>query len=416
MAQASSADRNIFFGKLRLQDSFYPLAVFAGFSLAMPVVWGSIAFSLLLASWLLRGQWEDQFRRLKASPAAITAIALLALYAIGTLYSTGSSHEATGFLSKYAKLIVIPIALMAMIDEKWRTYTLNAFLIGLGIELMISYARRIGIIVEFQDPNQRYIGLINHISFGVMLAFGCYILVWRALHAKNWRFFWTICAIFASINILFINSGRTGYVVFLALFALFCIQHWKWRGMLIGGLVGLILVASALTISPTARHRVEQIPRNIHQFSKGEDNTPVGLRLLHYREAIKIIAKSPLIGFGTGSFSTEYKTAVSGTDNFIVSNPENEFIITMAQLGLPGLAVLLAFLIFFWLQTKKMPKEASDAAQALIVTFIVGSMFNSILLDALEGRFFVFIAGVLLASVPLANSKLTEQDASCLAS
>jgi O-antigen ligase len=413
MVQASHADRNTPHGKLRAQNIFYLLAVFAGFSLAMPVVWGSIAFALLLISWLFLGRWQDQFCRLRSSPAAIAIIALLALYVIGTLYSTGPRHEATGFLSKYAKLIVIPIIIMALIDEKWKNYTINAFLISLGVELAISYARRIGIIAEFPDPNQRFIGLINHISYGVMLAFGCYFLAWRAMHAAKWRIFWAIFAILATINILFINSGRTGYVVFLCLFALFFIQHWKWRGTIIGGAIGIILVVSALTISPTARHRVEQIPQNIHQFSKGEDNTPVGLRLLHYREALEIIAKNPFIGFGTGSFSTEYKIAVAGTNNFIVSNPENEFLITMAQLGLPGLIALLVFLFFFWMQAKQMPKEASHASQALIVTFIVGSMFNSLLLDALEGRFFVLMAGVLLSFAPPYTWKSSKQGKTC---
>lgn len=413
MVQASHADRNTPHGKLRAQNIFYLSAVFAGFSLAMPVVWGSIAFALLLISWLFLGRWQDQFCRLRSSPAAIATIALLALYVIGTLYSTGPRHEATGFLSKYAKLIVIPIIIMALIDEKWKNYTINAFLISLGVELAISYARRIGIIAEFPDPNQRFIGLINHISYGVMLAFGCYLLAWRAMHAAKWRIFWAIFAILATINILFINSGRTGYVVFLCLFALFFIQHWKWRGIIIGGVIGIILVVSALTISPTARHRVEQIPQNIHQFSKGEDNTPVGLRLLHYREALEITAKSPFIGFGTGSFSTEYKIAVAGTNNFIVSNPENEFLITMAQLGLPGLIALLIFLFFFWMQAKQMPKEVSNASQALIVTFIVGSMFNSLLLDALEGRFFVLMAGVLLSFAPAYTWKSSKQGKTC---
>jgi O-antigen ligase len=413
MVQASHAGRNTFPGKLRVQDSFYLFTVFAGFSLAMPVVWGSIAFSLLLISWLIRGQWRDQLRRLRSSPAAIAVIALLVLYVIGTIYSTGPHHEATGFLSKYAKLMIIPIVVMALVDDKWKRHTINAFLIGLGVELVISYARRLGIIAEFPDPNQRFIGLINHISYGVMLAFGCYVLAWRALHATQWRIFWAICAILAIVNILFINSGRTGYVVFLSLFALFFIQHWKWRGIIVGGFIGLFLIASALTISPTARHRVEQIPQNIHQFSKGEDNTPVGLRLLHYREALEIIAKNPLIGFGTGSFSTEYKIAVAGTNNFIVSNPENEFLITMAQLGLPGLIVLLTFLIFFFIQARQMPKEAGHASQALIVTFVIGSVFNSILLDALEGRFFVLMAGVLLAFAPPYAWKLSKQGKIC---
>jgi hypothetical protein len=58
MAHAS-VDKKIFSGNLRLQDSFYPIAVFAGFSLGMPVVWGSIYFSPLLSSWLFRGQWRD---------------------------------------------------------------------------------------------------------------------------------------------------------------------------------------------------------------------------------------------------------------------------------------------------------------------------------------------------------------------
>jgi hypothetical protein len=37
-------------------------------------------------------------------------------------------------------------------------------------------------------------------------------------------------------------------------------------------------------------------------------------------------------------------------------------------------------------------------AQALLIAMAVGNLFNSQLLDAPEGRFFVVLAGVLLAS------------------
>lgn len=382
----------------------------------MPVAWGSIALALLLAAWLMHGKWSAQFARLKRTPAALFAIALLALYAIGTLYSTGSSHDTAEFLIRYAKLIIIPIVLMSIDDEKWRRRTVNAFLIGLGVELLVSYARRLGIISMYPDPNQRFIGLINHISYGVMLAFGAYVFAWRAMHAKEWNFFWGICALAATINILFINSGRTGYVIYFSLFALFFIQHWKWRGVMIGGITAAVLIAAALTLSPTARHRTEQIQQNIQQFSKGQDNTPVGLRLLHYREALNVIAHRPLIGYGTGSFAAEYEKAIAGTDNFIVSNPENEYLITLAQLGIIGLFILLSFLLLFWIETKNMPNEERHFAQALLIAFIVGSLFNSVLLDALEGRFFVLLAGIFLASSLTVARDSKKSGHACLAS
>jgi O-antigen ligase len=82
-----------------------------------------------------------------------------------------------------------------------------------------------------------------------------------------------------------------------------------------------------------------------------------------------------------------------------VTNPHNQFLLTTQELGITGLVLLFAMWILHWQASYKITiQQHSVALRGLVITIVVGSIFNSLLLDAGEGKFYCVLVGVLLSS------------------
>jgi len=82
-------------------------------------------------------------------------------------------------------------------------------------------------------------------------------------------------------------------------------------------------------------------------------------------------------------------------------NPHNEYLLVTAQLGLVGLAALLAL---FWVPWRLAPRLLTPLethfARALVLTIAVGCLFNSLLIDHVEGLLFALGLGVAFGGLP----------------
>jgi O-antigen ligase len=138
-----------------------------------------------------------------------------------------------------------------------------------------------------------------------------------------------------------------------------------------------------------------------HQSNK--NLTSVGTRMEMYKNTSDLVLKSPLIGYGTGSFKEEYRSYVATQDTLLkeVSNPHNQYLFTLFDLGLLGFFILIYLFYQCWFisQKSKMIEgiKAIDYMEGLLITIMVGSFFNSLILDATEGKFFCVMAGIILS-------------------
>ena len=383
------------------RDSVGPIAIFAAFSLPLPTAWGSAGLILLLVTPFLHGQWTKQWQRIKSSPPAWMALIFFALYVVGAIYSVAPSAQIDNFLGKYAKLLILPLLVAVLDADKWRRPAIDAFLVAAGLAVAVSYARFFGLLQPFPDPNQAYTAFQNRISFGTYLAFASYLLAWRSIHDSRKRWFWAILAFLYGLSVLMINNGRTGYVIILVLVILLFFQKFGLKGVAVGLIAVSFLGSAAFLLSPTSNERITRTIQNFEKYKTGEGatETSTGLRLQFYHHSIEIISKNLFLGTGTGSFPEEYAKSVAGTNDIRTSNPHNEYFLTAVQLGLVGLAVLLIFGFSLWQSTTSMVGENRAALQGLVLTIGIGCLFNSQLLDAGEGRFFVVLSGIILGSI-----------------
>ena len=120
------------------------------------------------------------------------------------------------------------------------------------------------------------------------------------------------------------------------------------------------------------------------------------MRLEWYRLSLGMIAEHPIAGSGTGSFAKAYAQRASGRDVERTVNPHNEFLHIAVQLGAIGLAALLGLFYVQWRAAARLPSPVeTHLARGMIIAFVIGCTFNSLLLDHTEGLFYVWLTGVL---------------------
>ena len=379
---------------LSLMNSLmFLLIITAAFSINLPIAFGSVALGLTLICWLISGNYKKKYSLIVGNPGALLSIALLALYAVGVVYSSASMAESSHYFFKYSKLLLIPIIVSALYSERYRHYIINAFLLSLIGYLLVAYLNWLGFF---------HFGVMRH---GTYMAIGLFFMLERAKRLNHsYRVAWLILSALTVLNILVIADVRTGLLMMFALFAFFCFEHWGRRAFVCS--LGLVLLAFVLiqtipsfkTLNPRLTHLQEELSN--YKANESERQTSAGQRLDMYRNTIKLIAGHPIFGGGTGSLRGEYAELIKEADVVVtrVTNPHNQYLATTQDLGLVGLTVLLLFWVTHWrLSYQLSSSEDGRCFRALILATTIGCLLNSLLLDSGDGRMYCLLAGVFLS-------------------
>jgi O-antigen ligase len=175
-------------------------------------------------------------------------------------------------------------------------------------------------------------------------------------------------------------------------------QYWRWRGLLISGLLVVGVATLAYHTSDPFHQRIGQMIGDITADQPSGTVTPGRLRLEFYTNTLSLIARHPWLGGGTGSFIPEYARLAQEKHLYPTNNPHNEFLLITTQIGLVGLALLVLLGYRQWRLSYALRPEFIASAQGLVVTLAVGSLFNSLLLDFTEGHFYACLTGIYYGS------------------
>lgn len=382
------------------------IIAFACFSIALSTAFMSIAMGLFVVAWIFSGNYHEKIKLIKNNYAAIISIALFILYALGMFYSSASWNERLSWWLKYHKLLYIPLIISVLAVDKYRTLALKAFLAGMLMILTISYLKWLGL-VPHKDIGQGYFVFKGRIAHNIFMAYAMYLTLQLAIQSSHWkRWIWIVVSLLAAINIIFLVNGRSGQVIMLVLFIWFCWEAWRWKSIQLLALLAIVIAGFYFLSSDLPKGRLLEIKQEIMSHDPNQAPTSSGLRLEFYKNSIALIKQNPFFGGGTGSFENEYRllAETQKTVSTYVPNPHNEFLLIGQELGIVGLLLLGAFFVIPWILSyridaikKSMPAEGY-ALRGLVLTLVVGSLFNSLLLDAGEGKFYCVLAGVLLSA------------------
>lgn len=392
---------------LRYADQAARWSVIAlGFSIPISVALDNILLALILAGWLAGGMYHSKWLITIKNNVSLAALALFGLLLIGTLYGPSAAGDAAHYLGKYSDLLFIPIFLFLFRDAATRRSALHALAASLALVLALSYLIKAGVVpnnpLMVTDSDYPVVFKL-HLTHNILMAFASYLFAWLALTAASSKvkWGWAILAALAVFNLTMMVHGATGYMIFLGLALLLGFERNRWRGL--GTAVAMIIALGAvLAVVPGPfKERIKLIVQETQGWKPDRPaQNSAEFRLEFYRNTLGIIAEHPIIGVGTGGFPQAYADKVRGTGKTDTRNPHNEFLHITAQIGVAGLAALLWL---FWLQWQLAPRLASplesQLARGLVLTMVVGCMFNSLLLDHTEGLLYAWLTGLLFAGL-----------------
>lgn len=274
-----------------------------------------------------------------------------------------------------------------------------SWLLWLGVE--VPYTRR---------PLEKGIAFTSTLEQPVMTVL-VLIALWnfRDYWSKLWGEWFVRLAITAmGLNMIFVMSGRTGYIVFVVIVA-YEIQkmlpnRWKW----VAFLSPVILSAIFYSVSPVFHKRVAEINSNTEIYFENDSlsaGTSEGQRLDMWKQTTLGILKKPILGYGVGSMPDLYKTE-GGLIKNAVSQPHQQYLFWWAEFGLIGLVIMSSLFFVLYKDSNTLDLESKSALLSVIAALFVTGLFNCPFFGVGLGEFFFLEIAALLAIKASASTKL----------
>jgi O-antigen ligase len=205
--------------------------------------------------------------------------------------------------------------------------------------------------------------------------------------------------VFLAATILFASGGRTGHVILLAL--LLCVGFRAFPARVRLAAVLAMLVAGVLiaAASSSVRTRVMETFRDAQTSTAGKVNpySSTEQRLELLRVGADLASRHWMLGTGWLAYSPAYhqtaverKSPVAARPPDAGDNPHNEYLLQLGAGGLPALGLYLLWV--GWPMGRALREDGrkrpwAGAVGCVALAFALNSMFNSVLLDFVEGHF-----------------------------
>lgn len=383
------------------------IVVAMGFSIPVSTAIDSFLVPAFILCWAAGGRYREKLAAIRGNAFALLPCGLFLLYAAGSVYSPGSTGDIVYALDKAARLLLIPLLIALGPDSRWRDRAIQAFMATVALTLLLSYLVWLGLMPDVafvKGVPADAVVFKKKATHSVLIAFGVF---WCALKAREAvdpraRLLWALAAALGAFNVLFMVLGRTGYFVLVALLLYYLVSNLGRRGVLATAAVALVVGGTVyFTPSSGLHQRTKTTIAEIQDWQAGKPATPLGnMRLESWSNSLEIAREHPLIGVGTGGFAVAYAKQVEGTSMIAAKQPENQYLLTLVQLGSVGLAALLALFAMQWyLASRLATRSDTHLARGLVITMAVGCLFNSFLLDHTESLFYAWLSGLLLAGL-----------------
>ena len=380
--------------------------------IALLLPWTTTGLTFALIPWLIAFAFLDlrAFPRSLLRPICLLPIALVALAALGMLWSDAPWPERIHALGPAAKLLVIPLLIYQFERWPYGGWVFAAFLASCTALMFYSFAVSIDPALSLKlylsrGPYKVESGIAvrNYIDQSQEFALCALALVYpvvsllRQGRSRSAALFAGLAAGFLA-NMIFVVVSRTALVTLPILVLVFALLHLRLRtALLAAGAMGLLAVL-LFGVSPHLRMTVAKFQADYEMSVQDSQVSGMGSRLEYWRKSLGFIADAPLIGHGTGSIrglfaSVAVDAEVDPLRGEIVSNPHNQTLSAAVQWGVVGVLILYA-LWFAHLALFRGEGLASWIGLLVVVQNMLTSLFNTHLFDFTAGWIYVLGVGV----------------------
>lgn len=346
--------------------------------------------------------WKERALWLISHPVGRSILCLLLIFSIGILYSKGSRADAFHMLPKISKIIFIPILLPLFVEEKWRRAAMMAFIAAMILSLVFSTLKNYHLLPSSIPLSRHHnCAFKNHIDTNLLMSIAVFCLGHFLFIRTHYylKIITVILLLSMTLYILWVSQGRTGYVVFSALWLLFLWQRLTIKQCLMGMGFLILLLGAAYLLPSELQQRIAYVGEELKLYQSGKVSGSVGERLEFMQSSFEIARQRPWFGFGTGGFKEAYAAyAKEHHQNIITTNPHNEYLNIAIQWGLVGLFFFLFFIVNLYKASVLLPTYEKYLLQGVLFGLLVGCTANSLFMDFTPGYFFVLCLSVTLAT------------------
>ncbi|UPK08297.1 O-antigen ligase family protein [Bradyrhizobium sp. 170] len=384
--------------------------------------WSTSGVSIGIVLWLAAIATTLELRPFLHSlkrPICVLPIALVALAAMGTLWSDAPWSARTYALSPATKLLVLPFLLYHFERSTRGMWVFIAFLASCTLLTVASWIVAIDPGLSLKAPGEptgHGIFVKNYIDQSqefllctVVLAFPIITLL-REGNVRQALLLTLVAANFV-VNMVFVVVSRTALVTLPVMLAVFAMAHLKWRTNVMLLVAAVVFGALAWTVSPQLQATTDKFTRDYRIYKELNQPTSVGLRLEFWEKSLRFFAEAPVIGHGTGSTRRLFEAAATGpavlAQAQVIGNPHNQTLNVAVQWGTIGVVILYAM----WFSHFALFRGEGLAAWIglmVVLQNMFSSLFNSHLFDFHEGWMYVLGVGVAGGMVLRARSEAAE--------
>jgi O-antigen ligase len=382
------------------------IADWLAIAVAVSLPLSTTATGIFIALWLiavLPTVDVVSLRRVLGTAAGFLPVLLWLLAAVGMLWADVSFAERLGGLGKFHRLLLIPLLFMQFRRSDKGIWVLYGFLGAVVVLLVVSWGLALipglpwrGVRGQLGVPTKDYIfQSANFLICGVALI--AVALDAMARHRLRLAAGLAVIALLFFANISFVVTSRTALLVAPVLLLLLGWRQFGAKGLFGTAVVGAAAATAIWFGSPYLHERFATSMQELQAYRGSNAVNSTGLHLEFMRKGLSFVESAPVIGHGTGSIEELFREAAeagSGASSVLVANPHDQVLAVGIQLGLVGVAVLLAMWIAHLLLFRRSGLIALFGMM-IVVQNIVSSLFNSHLFDFTSGWLYVFGVGVL---------------------
>ncbi len=371
----------------------------------------SIFLGLTVVTTLSLAPYRRDLGSLYRSPWFLSLLGLFAFALLAMIWSPALWKDKLWVLEKYSKLLYLPILAIAFQAEKTRQHAIAAFFGSMVITVIFSIIKA-NELFGFYDL---FAGAVfrNHIITSMMMTTASYLAALLALKSRAMSIikrigYMTLWLLF-SFQVLFINGGRMGYLLYLLLMTLLLAQFFSRRQALLAMLFFAALLGFVYSQSPVLQSRIAAAVTDWRGYAHNQKDSSIGYRLQFHQYAHSLWSRHPMIGNGTASFACLYQIDQPVANWQKLLEPHSQYWLIAAEWGNLGMLLYALWLVCLFRACNKL-HAMREFGIACLLMFLVGNLSDSLLFYSGSGYFFMIMMALCLGETFSQRSNSLPRD------
>lgn len=358
--------------------SLLPLTLF------FPIGFMYTVLGLFLIAWLSEGDLRAKWARVRPLPVLLPILVGLAIVLLDAAFLSAENTRRWSGAVHYM-IFIFFLVFVSTEGSDWKRRGQKVFFAGALYGASMFFLAKLNLLPDWHIF-KNYIAYAGNksISLGIFLAIAGAWMLNEAIRQKyRVRMLIHLVAFaFIAITVALLATTRTG-ILLLFLLSLLVLAF----SLRSGGRAWFAVVAMTCVLIVTwqygsvTKQRMMLTVEAVQALSQGQSGTGSANRLQFIDKTSDMIREKPLLGHGIGSWQQQYPIRALGLETAQMSTPHNDYLLYAAELGAVGILMLLWIYGTLIRSAFRLPKGQFLVPLLVLVSIIVGGLFNAILRD-----------------------------------